>query len=102
MKSAEKIAFMHDYFGKAEGYKCKDCMHLIKGHYHNLLLKKCEVYGMSHSVATDWNVTFDACGCFNKETDLEDLYKTRRHSPEKKDFALNGQMSILEVQDAQL
>lgn len=60
-----KIENMYELFGKSEGLKCKDCEHLIT-HEYSRRYYKCEVYGNSASVATDWAINKTACGLFNK------------------------------------
>lgn len=60
-----KIELMHFYFGKGEG-QCKDCSHLQTGRYHDRMLRKCDIYGMTHSEASDWALKYPACGQKNK------------------------------------
>ena len=60
-----KIELMHHYFGRGEE-QCRDCSHLQSGRYHDRMLRKCDVYGMTHSEASDWNLSFPACGQKNK------------------------------------
>lgn len=61
-----KLELMHFYFGKGEG-QCKDCSHLQAGRYHDKMLRKCDVYGMTHSEASDWALKYPACGMKNKQ-----------------------------------
>lgn len=60
-----KIAAMHKMFSATEGLTCKGCKHLISGRYHDRIYHKCELYGMSHSEATDWRLSYTACGLYN-------------------------------------
>lgn len=60
-----KIELMHHYFGRGEG-QCRDCSHLQEGMYHDRVLRKCDVYGMTHSEASDWALKYPACGQKNK------------------------------------
>ena len=77
MTSADKIAFMHHFFGADEaGHKCKECMHFQRRQAGNKTVRKCAVYGLSQSEATDWNANFTACGTFDKDTPYRGLYKT--------------------------
>lgn len=94
MKSSEKIARMHSLFGVASGEKCKDCMHFYRIETRaGKLYRKCEVYGNSNCESTDWNASFDACGCFNKETDQRNVI--RLFAPRKKEEQpIAGQISI--------
>lgn len=76
MKSSEKIGFMHARFGTAEGI-CKHCSNFQRW-LGNKLVRKCRIYGVSHSEATDWNATFNACGMYNKDPGgIGNLYKER-------------------------
>ena len=49
-----KIDEMHRRFGVLQDKRCEDCSNLIKGRYHDMLLRKCLVYGATHSEASDW------------------------------------------------
>ena len=61
-----KIDLMHRIFGKCEGHTCRECSNLAEGVYHSKTLRKCKVYGMTHSEASDWAKRWLACGQFNK------------------------------------
>ena len=61
-----KIDLMHRYFGKCPGHSCRECSNLVEGRYHDKILRKCKVYGMTHSEASDWAKRWEACGMFNK------------------------------------
>lgn len=93
-----KIDLMHKLFGTADG-QCKNCCHLITGRYHDMTLRKCEVYGLTHSAASDWAMRYQACGLFNKETAHEEvirLVKSKNPSVQEEDV-LEGQINFLEV-----
>ncbi len=60
-----KIQAMHTRFGTCGVLQCRDCCHLISGSYHDKRYHKCELYGMSHSEATDWRLSYLACGMYN-------------------------------------
>lgn len=62
---ARKIDAMHRRFGPHVGKQCRDCIHLIGGEYHNRRYYKCKVYGISRSEATDWRLSYPACGAYN-------------------------------------
>ena len=49
-----KLALMHRFFGVLDGHTCRECSNFIKGKYHDKVLCKCKVYGLTHSKATDW------------------------------------------------
>ena len=46
---------------------CKECTNFVQGKYHNRTLRKCKVYGLTHSEASDWAQKYEACGMFNKD-----------------------------------
>jgi hypothetical protein len=97
MKSEDKIGFMHGEFGAIEG-KCKNCSNFKRWKYGDTYLRKCRVYGISHSNATDWKGGFQACGMYNKSPDgIGNLYK--RNSRWRKNVAfedrpLRGQIEF--------
>lgn len=67
MAGVRKIEAMHARFGVLPDKLCEDCPNLIKGRYHDLSLRKCTVYGATHSEASDWRKKYVACGMFGKE-----------------------------------
>ena len=60
-----KLALMHQQFGRCEGHICGECSNLISGRYRGRILRKCRVYGLTHSEASDWAKRWAACGIFN-------------------------------------
>lgn len=68
---ARKIDAMHARFGTCGVLRCKGCNHLIGGKYHGRRYYKCELYGLSHSYATDWRLSYPACGMYNMEVDTD-------------------------------
>lgn len=85
-----KIDKMRSMFGYKEGQKCKDCMHLRGGKNE---YRKCKVYGVSNSKATDWNLSYDACGLWNEEYSGDTpIYKLNVTS--KKETQVEGQISL--------
>ena len=98
-RDVRKIDLMHQLFGKCDGHRCGECSNFVSGRYHDTILRKCEVYGLTHSEATDWAKRWEACGMFNKEhkelTIIEQ--KSRKiiglvERPEG--FVLNGQIGF--------
>ena len=87
-----KIERMWFFFGKKDGRKCKDCCHFKgeKGSY-----KKCELYSKSHSEASDWLMSYDACGLFNKDYNGIPVIKLTIKEP-KVEEQIEGQMSIFD------
>ena len=71
-----KIELMHARFGKSE-HKCRECCHF--GEYmRSKKYFKCAVYGLSASEATDWRANYQACGLFNTQSSMQDIYKTAK------------------------
>lgn len=82
---------MYAMFGKVENV-CGNCCHLKgeKGHH-----RKCEVYGISSSEATDWAISWQACGAFNLESITErNLYRVLPRQIVVSDKPLEGQMEM--------
>lgn len=92
-----KIELMHKLFGAAEGQKCKDCCHFLTGRYHDRIYHKCEVYGLTHSDASDWRNGFQACGLFNQLTDRNNIIRLAERDtvPREPDEPIPGQMDLL-------
>lgn len=65
MMALRKLALMHQQFGRCDGHICGECSNLISGRYRGRILRKCRVYGMTHSEASDWAKRWMACGIFN-------------------------------------
>ena len=84
----KKISLMHEIFGENPIYKCKNCIHLKHYGYY-----KCECYGFSSSNATDWALSYTACGLFNKPYDGEKVFKRVR----QKDAPFEGQISLFDI-----
>lgn len=61
-----KQQLMYKQFGMCDGHVCGECSNLVEGRYHDKILRKCKVYGMTHSEASDWAKRWLACGMFNK------------------------------------
>lgn len=94
-----KIAAMHKRFGTCGVLRCKDCEHLIGGKYRDRQYYKCELYGLSHSEATDWRLANQACGMYNVPQDmdrwvplLEQIKHGNRNEP-----PIKGQVTLNEV-----
>lgn len=88
-----KFDLMYEMFGKSEG-KCKDCSHYTSYHYHDRSYRKCEVYGVTCSEASDWKASADACGLFNKETEHENVIRRVTGGKQRQDIQIDGQMSL--------
>ena len=91
----KKHELMYSLFGKSED-KCKDCKHYTSYRYHDKRYRKCEVYGLTCSEATDWKANSDACGLFNKDTQHENIVRLATGGKKKKDIQIDGQLSFLQ------
>jgi hypothetical protein len=90
-----KIDKMHQMFGEDKDHKCKDCCHLIREEYHGRNYFKCEVYGQSNSEATDWRLSYTACGLCNRPYDGDiEIYTIR--DTQRQNEPLEGQMSLFD------
>lgn len=98
--SKRKIALMYQKFGQNETYSCAECDYFRKIFYQGKTYQKCEVYGMTHSEATDWKASNVACGLAPGKS-----YAGRNIvemvTPNKDmDEAISGQMSIFDFLEA--
>lgn len=66
MRATRKIDLMHKHFGRCQGHTCGECSNLQE-HLWDKVYRKCAVYGISASEATDWAKRWEACGMFCKE-----------------------------------
>lgn len=92
-----RIHAMHKRFGIDWKNTCKDCRHLISGEWHDRRYHKCELYGMSHSEATDWRLSWMACGAFDLDTDIDKWFpvlEELKHAVKPPDPPLPGQIDI--------
>lgn len=93
-----KIEAMHDLFGVLSDKRCEDCSNLIQGDYHGIHLRKCIVYGATHSAATDWRKKYVACGMFDKEHTGRTIIDLLKSAPRRVDDMqpINGQEVLYE------
>ena len=72
-----KIDVMHEYYGAStDGGKCRECEYFMSGKYRGKSYKKCLVYGVSHSEATDWTGKWTAC-CLKNSPEVAGREKGR-------------------------
>lgn len=96
--AVRKLELMHRQFGRFEAHLCGECSNLIAGRYHDKTYRKCKVYGLTHSQASDWAKRWTACGMYNKTYTGRPIINLVR--PEKKtadivpDEPLEGQMKM--------
>lgn len=93
--TVRKIDLMHQMFGKTEGL-CRDCSHYQRYHYRDKPYRKCEVYGITNSEASDWVGRYHACGLFNKEYSGNDIIRYVRPESRKEvvDEPIEGQTAL--------
>ena len=91
-----KIDAMHSRFGVIPDKRCGDCSNLMHICYRSKNLKKCKVYGVTHSEASDWRLKYTACGMFNKECEYGPIIRTLQHGGgSKKEMPpCEGQISL--------
>ncbi len=90
-----KIDRMHALFGAHQGAACKDCGYYRSYEYRGKKYRKCAIYGITNSEASDWRASYIACGLFpdrpyHGETDVI----TMRDRDEEK--PLEGQTTIFD------
>lgn len=86
----KKIDLMHKHFGEYPDI-CKNCSNLTR----DGVWSKCRVYGVSGSEATDWSLSWKACGMFDKEPkNLTPIYKLPRQRKSDEPEVLPGQVSL--------
>lgn len=95
-----KIDEMHRRFGVLSDKRCEDCDNLIKGYCGNTFVRKCTVYGATHSEASDWRKKYIACGMFNKEWKGYPIIRVLKNSGVQKVELppIEGQMTMEEVE----
>jgi hypothetical protein len=97
-----KIELMHRCFGSVYGHTCGECSHLCEGRYHDRILRKCEIYGLTHSEASDWAKGWCACGLLNQPYSGRPIMEQVRHNsmkPKETEQPLENQISFLEDND---
>lgn len=89
-----KIEAMHKLFGVTPGQKCGDCPHLLTFKQSRSWFK-CEIYGDTRSVSSDWVKKWPACGLFNKPAPkgYTSIIRTLMRDP-KKIMPVEGQLDI--------
>ena len=93
-----KIELMHRQFEKLPGHKCAACSNLIEVRVHDMQLRKCKVYGITSSAASDWAQKYEACGMFDKPWDKGPIIRLVKPENAKdiEDEPLEGQVSFFE------
>lgn len=65
-KGRDNLEYMQRRFGMTDKGICRNCCHCLTRRPAGKVIHKCEVYGNSNSMATDFPVSFFGCGLFNK------------------------------------
>ncbi len=90
-----KIELMYKTFGKCEGHTCSECSNLETWRISDRVVRKCAVYGLTYSEASDWAKRHQACGMFNKEWHGNNIIKLVRPDNSKIQIEeLEGQESF--------
>lgn len=91
-----KIDLMHSVFGACAGNTCLECSNFVKGRYHDKVLRKCKVYGLTHSEASDWAGRWQACGAFNQEVKRRPVIRdvTPERQKKEQNAPLDRQMML--------
>lgn len=98
-----KLDLMYRFFGVLDGHTCRECSNFIKGKYHDKVLYKCKVYGLTHSEATDWAGRWGACGAFNREINRGPMMREvipERKQKDNDSTPLDGQIGLEELKNA--
>lgn len=98
MKTGWKIDAMHTQYGKRSGKLCKDCDYLCS-YTANRRWYKCRMYGVSSSEATDWRLSYVACGLIDHPGQEIDprytvLERLKREPPRSCRVVLDGQIEM--------
>lgn len=84
-KQQRKIDRIHALFGIYIGHTCGECCNFVSGQYRTKILRKCMVYGLTHSEASDWRKCWTACKMFDHEYSgrpVIDLMRTKKDPDE--------------------
>ena len=89
----KKIALMHRLFGVETGHTCGECINFISRQYRSKILRKCAVYGLTHSEASDWAKRGTACKMFGNEYSGRPVIELRTEKKEPEE-PLEGQLDL--------
>ena len=91
-----KISLMYFWSGGTRYDKtCGDCRHLKHIQVGKRSVYKCECYGISGSVATDWKKSYVACKNFNKAKPKEPV-SGMGVTRAKRNKIVDGQLNIMD------
>lgn len=95
--SLRKIDLMRRTFGSLPGHTCTECTHFRRGRYHDKGRRKCDIYGMTHSEASDWTGNWEACGMYNMPYAGRHIIEIVTHSASRPEPPIDGQVEIREA-----
>lgn len=81
--AVRKIDLMHKMFGVSD-HLCRECEHYSRYRYRDKPYRKCKVYGVTASEASDWKASYQSCGLFNTPYPYKDNQIIRYVTPERK------------------
>jgi hypothetical protein len=97
-----KLDLMHKIYG-IRNHKCGECCNFVSWRHHDRILRKCSVYGLTHSEASDWAKSWVACGHFDKEFDedthISVINLVRMANKEPETVVAEGQTSLFAEQE---
>ena len=89
-----KIDLMHKVMGVCAGELCRSCSNFKRYRVGDKkMVRKCKVYGVTASEASDWNASYPACGCFNKAYNGLPIIKIEQREAEREE-PLEGQVFL--------
>jgi len=91
-----KIELMHSIFGRTQGRKCSECSNFCEYLANSVRVKKCSIYGLTSSEASDWRNKYDACGMFNMEYKGAKIIGLKKHYTKEKiaEPEMDGQIGL--------
>lgn len=89
-----KIFAMHRRFGTCGVLRCEGCNHLITDNSHKRRFRKCELYGNTFSSATDWKVSYQACGMYNVKQDMNEWVPVIKRIGKSYELPIDGQIRM--------
>ena len=102
MATKRKIDLMHELYGTKEGEICAECEHYLRIRHRDSNYRKCSIYGVTASEASDWKASYPACGLFPNEQPENGVSIIRLVCPERKqEEDIPGQMTLWEVANEQ-
>jgi len=89
---------MIDKFGRYHLQEaCKHCSNFQIWNYRGKKYFKCERYGLSHSISTDWRANWQACGMFNVPLPCGERPLIEYSKVKKESVVLENQTSLFDA-----